>query len=443
MAQPVDLPKGPSGRIPLAQLELAEIETSLVVFDDGAIGKMQENAAPSSDGSQYSMITYSSEQLAKIEKRDKEEDIEVIFLRLLLIINILYLGLFLFVRENSEWPNWINTTGDWKGVLIFFPPIILYYLAFKFSNFSEGEIIVFPVNSDPHYFLSSSKNSETISWLIGSPFGVGIGCLFSIDGGELYCDAGIILLLLMTAFIHVRERNSRHETILRTGEKTQSVGLQAFFDIVLEIQREQKKKDRVENSLLNLLMDNESPTLEFKSSIWTQYHGVTGVPVSEQKSPMLELEDSVVKTVAAFLNTQGGTLLIGVKDKPRSSGDAVAEVLGIEPDFRWTRKKDEEGIQHSLIEIFRNAYSNTNSMYHITISFPTFEDKLICRIDVEPLPRKLGQQCYTNTKKDTKYGKKELFFARIADTTENMSPSTQWDYIRHHFEGFSGKNNES
>ena len=82
-------------------------------------------------------------------------------------------------------------------------------------------------------------------------------------------------------------------------------------------------------------------------------------------------------------------------------------------------------------------------MHHITISFPVFEEKQVCRIDVEALPRKVGQQCYTNTKKETKYGKKELFYARIADTTENMSPSTQWDYIRHHFEGYSGENNDS
>jgi predicted HTH transcriptional regulator len=39
------------------------------------------------------------------------------------------------------------------------------------------------------------------------------------------------------------------------------------------------------------------------------------------------LRKSITKTIAAFLNTLGGTLLIGVSD----SGN----VLGIEPDFAY------------------------------------------------------------------------------------------------------------
>ena len=62
-------------------------------------------------------------------------------------------------------------------------------------------------------------------------------------------------------------------------------------------------------------MDNESVNLEFKASLWTQYIGtIQGIGRTTEKK-FLKLEDS--KTVAAFLNTEGGTLLIGIKDKPR------------------------------------------------------------------------------------------------------------------------------
>jgi hypothetical protein len=196
-----------------------------------------------------------------------------------------------------------------------------------------------------------------------------------------------------------------------------------------------------ETSLKELLSSNESQTIEFKSSLWTQYNEATGERVKQQKEKMLELEDEVVKTVAAFLNTDGGTLLIGVKDKPRSSGDAIAEIRGIEPDFKWPKKKDTEGYTHALLQIFKNAYSNPIATHNTTISFPEFEGKIICRIDVEALPRKVGQQCYTKTKIKTEFGKKALFFARISDTTENMSSPSQYGYIRHHFEGYTGENN--
>ena len=56
MAGLVDLPNGPSGRIPLGVMELVETESSLVLFDDGSIGKRQNGAPPGSDGTEYSMI---------------------------------------------------------------------------------------------------------------------------------------------------------------------------------------------------------------------------------------------------------------------------------------------------------------------------------------------------------------------------------------------------
>ena len=76
-------------------------------------------------------------------------------------------------------------------------------------------------------------------------------------------------------------------------------------------------------------MANESTTLEFKASLWAEYHGVSGQLIEKKKDKKDALQDAVLKTVAAFMNTSGGTLLIGIKDKPRDSGDQVAEVLGI------------------------------------------------------------------------------------------------------------------
>ena len=75
--------------------------------------------------------------------------------------------------------------------------------------------------------------------------------------------------------------------------------------------------------------------------MWTRYKTknkiATGeIVVNPVKGPNYKdpiLEDEVLHTVAAFLNTLGGTLLIGVKDKPASWGDRTAEVFGVENDY--------------------------------------------------------------------------------------------------------------
>ncbi len=65
----------------------------------------------------------------------------------------------------------------------------------------------------------------------------------------------------------------------------------------------------------------ESKTLEFKSTLQWDVH---------QKQKNKELHHPVLKTVAAFLNTEGGTLLIGVDDE--------GNVLGLNDDLKVSGK---------------------------------------------------------------------------------------------------------
>jgi predicted HTH transcriptional regulator len=180
-------------------------------------------------------------------------------------------------------------------------------------------------------------------------------------------------------------------------------------------------------------MDIESDKLEFKASMWSSYHGTSGELIDNQESKNLSLEDSVVKTIAGFLNTGGGTLLIGVKDKPRSALGTVAEVLGIEPDYRWLKKgkRDTEGYEHTLLEILKNAFSNKAAVQIYTIiSFPVYEDSTLCRVDVQPVPRN-GTHNVVYTK--TKTMGADKFFTRSGDSTFSPSMETSITIINHRF----------
>jgi serine/threonine protein kinase len=110
-----------------------------------------------------------------------------------------------------------------------------------------------------------------------------------------------------------------------------------------------------------LIEAGESDVVEYKSSLHHRYDPLLPPKLQnlvEQQTMSLAqaekevrklLNTAITKTVAAFLNTNGGTLLIGVSDS--------GTVVGIEPDFEYLRpgKKDFDGWLLSLEEVIHNA----------------------------------------------------------------------------------------
>jgi serine/threonine protein kinase len=77
------------------------------------------------------------------------------------------------------------------------------------------------------------------------------------------------------------------------------------------------------------LRNDETATLEFKSSLRTPIGALTKEEKSRISILQHELEHAVLKTLAAFLNSNGGTLVIGVADDH--------SITGIETDYPTTR----------------------------------------------------------------------------------------------------------
>ena len=67
---------------------------------------------------------------------------------------------------------------------------------------------------------------------------------------------------------------------------------------------------------MRLIKRGENEKIEFKSTLRINLH------TKEQDK---KVENSVLKTIVAFLNSEGGTLLIGVSD--------CGEIIGIEKDI--------------------------------------------------------------------------------------------------------------
>ena len=153
---------------------------------------------------------------------------------------------------------------------------------------------------------------------------------------------------------------------------------------------------------LAALMDNgESHSVEFKSTLRTNLH--TG-----ERDKRMEL--AVLKTLAAFLNTNGGTLVIGVAD----DGTPV----GIEEDGF----PNEDKMALHLVNLV-SARMGPNVMTSLHVQFDDHEG---ARVMVIRCPR-------FQTPVFTKDGETEKFYVRTGPSTAELSPSQTQTYIQQHF----------
>lgn len=160
----------------------------------------------------------------------------------------------------------------------------------------------------------------------------------------------------------------------------------------------------VAGAIQALIKAGESKVVEFKS---------TGRKNLSTGAKDTAIEWSVVKTIAGFMNSHGGTLLVGVRDD--------GSVLGLEEDFTVFSKKDMDGWELWLTQLLINHFGKPVTT-NVTVRFGTVDDRTVARIDVAPAP----EPVYTLL---TKTGAKgESFLARINNTTQELSGSQAATY---------------
>ena len=166
------------------------------------------------------------------------------------------------------------------------------------------------------------------------------------------------------------------------------------------------KGARAEPSVAELLGDMESLRIEFKS---------TARVALSSDSPEKVINESVIKTVAAFMNSDGGTLGIGISD----DGD----VLGILPDLDF-KKQDLDGYQNWLSTLFMNGMGQAVVAKGVNIRFETVEDCVVCLVDVN----KSSSPVYADTIKG-----KETFYIRVGNKTRILTGAEMVKYTKERF----------
>jgi hypothetical protein len=155
-------------------------------------------------------------------------------------------------------------------------------------------------------------------------------------------------------------------------------------------------------NLAALIRRGEDDNLEFKSSFRYDYR---------QQKVNKVLEGVIMKTLAGFMNTQGGSLLIGVADD--------GSVIGLEKDYQTLSRKDSDGFTQLIMSTVTDKIG-TPACRLLRILFHKQDGKEICRIITLPSPLPV----YVKEDNQSK------FFIRTGSGTREMDIQEAITFIR-------------
>lgn len=158
---------------------------------------------------------------------------------------------------------------------------------------------------------------------------------------------------------------------------------------------------RFGKGIQSLIAIGESASVEFKASLrWDLV----------QKKRNKDLEFVIVKTIAGFLNHEGGDLLIGVTDN--------GSVVGLSEDYSTLRKKDRDGFELLLMSLVKDKLGgDVCTLLHVV--FQDFQGRDVCRVMIDPSERPVYAQ----------HEGRALYFVRTGNSTRELDARESLEHI--------------
>lgn len=177
--------------------------------------------------------------------------------------------------------------------------------------------------------------------------------------------------------------------------------------ILMELENDEKNEHVGQSpgpieDLGELLKKREQENLEFKSTFrWD---------LRENKVNRA-LEKSAMKTAVAFLNSEGGHMVIGVSD--------TGTIQGLEHDYITLRKPGADGFENHFTNIFKEMIGPEFRRF-LKLSFHKLENKDVCRVRILP----------ATTPAYLRFNEEETFYIRTGNSTTALQISEAATYIR-------------
>jgi hypothetical protein len=222
-------------------------------------------------------------------------------------------------------------------------------------------------------------------------------------GAAQITDKDLEMLVTRYPFIQ-RESTFPWNGVIIGGSILLVVIIFAVF-LLLRRKNRARERERKENEWQRLLAPGESDKVEFKSSMRYDYR---------QEKVNKTLEYVIAKTIAAFLNTDGGILFIGVDDK--------GTPIGLKPDFETLSKKNSDGFLLALTDVV-NRFLGKEMHRFITTRIILTNDMEICMVTVS----RSDKPVFVEKEND------QEFFIRTPASSQPLNMREAMEYINSHW----------
>lgn len=139
----------------------------------------------------------------------------------------------------------------------------------------------------------------------------------------------------------------------------------------------------------SLIDIGENHQVEFKSdALWSAHF--TNEDIKNHRPQTKELhvygqatsKIIIAKTLAGFLNSDGGNLIIGVKENKEGGAD---KIVGIEQEFKFLKDPCQDGYRRMIVDLIKDyfpsgIFNHLNKYFYI--GFEEVMDHLVCSITV-------------------------------------------------------------
>jgi len=262
-------------------------------------------------------------------------------------------------------------------------------------DFDEASYIFLESEEANHFFILREGSLRA---------SIGGKLLTNIRPGEYFGEIAVLNESIRTGSVYAMEKSrliSINGREIFFGEKVPvEISFKLLKELIKRITSLFYTNDFFKRTR-ELIHIGEGEKVEFKSTLRFNIHtGKFG----------REIEHAALKSIAAFLNSWGGILLIGV--------DNDGNITGIEKDLF---ENDDKALLH-LTTLIKERIG-THFMQFINTSIEPFETGRVLRIDVSPsnLPAYLAGN------------NEEYFYVRTGPATTELKPSQIYEYIDNRF----------
>ncbi|MFA5857022.1 MAG: RNA-binding domain-containing protein [Candidatus Pacearchaeota archaeon] len=153
---------------------------------------------------------------------------------------------------------------------------------------------------------------------------------------------------------------------------------------------EGQKNKKAGNEIESLIKKGENFYVEFKSSsLWSL--NFTDEDIKQSKSfdvhtfKQKASKVIIAKSIASFLNSEGGNLIIGIKEKKQSNENDL-EIIGIDEEYKKLKDPTKDGYKRMILDdIIRSffapeVYNHLNE--YLSINFAEINNKTLCLIRI-------------------------------------------------------------